>query len=234
MDKILKYFKDDANFNEQQMEFLIMQLSNSKKKLHGERYTDEQKNFSLAIYKQSPKCYRFLRRIFRLPSKRTLGRHSAKIIFESGIDPKLFDFIKERVNNMPEIDKYCTISFDEMALKAHLDYNEARDLIEGFVELADERRPEFATHSLTFMVRGIHTPYKQSVAFFYTAGLKSVELATLIKLVTEAVLETGKKFMKFHELVILHITYSLIRLTLYFGIAFLFINLLDLIMKSDL
>lgn len=66
------------------------------------------------------------------------------------------------------------------------------DEINGFIEMAGIRKPIFATHALTFMVRGINVPFKQPVAHFYTHAIKSFELAELIVLVLEAVLKTGK------------------------------------------
>lgn len=193
---------DDANvikylsqiFNDKQLEFFKMQLKNSGKKNRGQRYTMEQKSLSLSLYKQGPKCYRFMQKIFALPSKRTLQRHNAYLHFEAGIDDQMLEFIKEKVKDMPEIEKYSIISWDEQSLKAHLDYSHVNDYIDGFADLGYMRRPTFATHSLTFMVRGINSGFKQSVAFFYTDDLKHFELAEIIRLVTEAVLDTGKSF----------------------------------------
>lgn len=143
------------------------------------------------MYKQSPKKYRFLRKFLVLPSKKTLGRHSAKLIFETGVNQKLFSYIKERVKDLPEIDKNCFLVWDEIGLKAHLDYSQSRDLIDGFVDLGDIRRTTFANHSLNFMIRGINTPYKQSGPYYNTDNLKGFELAELVKTVTEAVFDTG-------------------------------------------
>lgn len=192
VDKVLDYCGTFGKFNKQQLDFFKMQLTNTSRKSHGQRYTLEHKSLCLAIYKQGPKCYRFLQKIFSLPDKRTLSRHSANLLFEAGINRNLFEFIKEKVKSLPEIDKYCIISWDEQSLKAHLDYNQPRDLIDGFVDSCDMREPEFATHALTFMVRGTNTPYKQTVAYFYTNSLNAIALAEIIRLVLEAVLDTGK------------------------------------------
>lgn len=135
-----------------------------------------------------------MQRIFTLPSKRTLARHSANLLCEAGIDTKFFECVKEKVKELKDVDKYCILTFDEVSLTAHLDYSPARDVIDGFVELPDVRRPDFATHSLNFMVRGVNMKYKQPVAHFFTNGLKAYELAGIIKIVIENVLDTGKKF----------------------------------------
>lgn len=181
-------------FNDKQMEFFKMQLKNSGKKNRGRRYSLEQKSLSLSLYKHGPRCYRFMQKIFALPCKRTLQRHNAYLHFEAGIDADMLEFITQKVKDLHDIEKYCVLSWDEQAVKAHLDYNPNNDQIEGFVDLGYMRRPTFSTHSLVFMVRGINSGFKQSIAFFHTDDLQSFELAEIIRLVSEAVLDTGKIF----------------------------------------
>lgn len=186
---VIKYLKQI--FNDKQLEFFKMQIQNSGRKNRGQRYTMEQKSLCLSLYKHGPKNYRHMQRIFALPCKRTVQRHNAYLHFEAGIDDTLLEFIKEKVKELSETDKYCIVSWDEQSLHAHLDYNHVKDELEGFVDLGYMRRPTFATHSLTFMVRGINSGFKQSIAFFYTDDLKAFELAEIIKLVIEAILDTG-------------------------------------------
>lgn len=175
-----------------------MQILNSGKKVNGRRYTDDQKSLALCMYKQSPKKYRFLRRFLILPGRSTLGRHRAHLAFQSGIDPKLMALMTLKVKDMTDVDKISMLAFDEVALKAHLDYDKSRDIIDGFVDMNGLRRPEFATHALTFMVRGIHTPFKEPVAFNYTSsGLKGAELSGLVRVTAAAILDTGNDFQSF-------------------------------------
>lgn len=138
-----------------------------------------------------PKAYRFNEQWCCLPTARTLGRYSAKLIFTSGIDSIVLEALKNVVTNWPQKDKYCTIGWDEVSLTEHLDYCHSLDKIEGFAEMSKPNVPIFATHSLTFMVRGIEISYKQSVGYFYTNGIKSFELAELIKLMIGEVLNIG-------------------------------------------
>lgn len=178
-------------FNPEQMAFFSMQLKNSGKKSKGRRYTPEEKSLCLILYKHSPSNYRQMRKMFILPVKRTLGRFSARLVFNSGIDRKLFAHIKEHVKNLSELDTYCTLSWDEVSLKPHLDYCIHKDEIDGFVDMLGVRRPDFATHALVFMIRGINAPFKQPITYFFTNGLKYYELEEMIKLVAKAVLDTG-------------------------------------------
>ncbi len=193
-DKVLDYLCNTKKYSSTQIQFQKMQLRNAGRKPHGRRYFPKEKSLCLALYKCGPRSYRFQEDFLALPALSTLGRHSANLMFRAGISHQLFQFIKEMVKDWPEEDLFCILSFDETALKTRLEHNKTTDEIDGFVELQDIRKPVFATHALNFMLRGIHKPFKQAIAFYYTHGLKSYELAELILLMIEEVLATGKYF----------------------------------------
>lgn len=198
-DNVFNYLR--TIFNPKQLLFFEMQINNTGKKARGRRYTAEEKNLSLMLYKQSPKNYRLMQRIFILPVKRTLAQHCVELQFQTGVNTKLMDCIKEKVPHLSETEKYCALTWDEVSLKAHIDYSTSRDEIDGFMDLSYVRRPEFATHALTFMVRGIESPFKEPVGYCFTSGLKHYELVELVKIVIEALLDTGKfYFFLFHFL----------------------------------
>lgn len=77
--------------------FLKMQVCLCSKKKNARRYTTEEKIIALSIMKQSPKCYRFLSKIFILPSKATLNAMIAQLIIEPGINPQVFNLVKKEV-----------------------------------------------------------------------------------------------------------------------------------------
>lgn len=191
-DKVIEYLRDKKKYSNDQLELQKMQMRNTGRKPHGRRYTPREKSLCLAMYKTGPRSYRFKEDFMALPTLSTLSRHSAQLMFPSGICPALFSFIKEKVKNWSKKDLCCSFSFDETALKSRVEYSSTMDEINGFIEMAGIRKPIFATHALTFMVRGINVPFKQPVAHFYTHAIKSFELAELIVLVLEAVLKTGK------------------------------------------
>lgn len=190
---ILKYL--EKKLDENQMTFVNMQIKNAGKKSRGNRFTFEEKCMAFAVYKQSPKCYRFLSKILTLPCKQTLMKHSAFVRFEAGINPKLMTFLSEIIQNMNGTDKIVTLGWDEMALNAHLDYCKVKDYIDGFVDDGKKTTEEFATHALVFMVRGVHKSFKQPIAYFLTQNIDKDELAQLIKLVAEAVMDVGLKII---------------------------------------
>lgn len=192
---VLNYLS--TKFNKQLLEFFAMQLTNCGRAKHGRRYTPEQKSLCLAMYKQGPKSYRFKEKWCALPTKRTLGRYSANLIFKSGINPKVFEAMKNVVKDWPEKDKICAFMWDEVSIKEHLDYCQSQDKMEGFVEMNKTKEAIFATHAMTFMVRGFEVPFKQSTGYFYTNGIKAFELVELIKLMIEQVLTTGTYLLSF-------------------------------------
>lgn len=175
----------------EQTNFVQMMLRNSGKKKNGWRFTKDDNIFALGAYKQSPKAYKHYRSYFGGPSKTTIYKHAASVRFEAGINPKLLEMIKSSVNKLNEVDKFVTIGWDEMSLTSHLDFNSVKDYIDGFVDYGDRREMKFGTHALVFMVRGIEKEFKQPVAYFITENISSIELSELIRLVIEAVLDTG-------------------------------------------
>lgn len=82
-------------------------------------------------------------------------------------------------------------SFVQSVGMRYIDYCHSLDKTESFVGLSKPKVLVFATYAVTFMLRGIETPYKQSVGYCYTNGLKSFELVEIVKLVIGKVLNTG-------------------------------------------
>lgn len=166
-------------------------LRNAGRAPEGRRYNFEDKTMALAIYKLGPKCYRHLRKMFGFPSKQTLNKHSANIRFQEGVSPKLMQYIKDSAAKLNKTDKKITIAWDEIALTAHLDFQETKDYIDGFQDVQATGTNSFATHALVFMIRGLTSTYKQPIAYFLTESISSGELSELIKLIIKAVLRTG-------------------------------------------
>lgn len=77
---------------------LSMQMKLCMKKKMARRFTTEEKLIALSIYKQGPKCYKFLQKIFILPSKSTLKNLISQLNIGTGINPQIFDLIKNQVN----------------------------------------------------------------------------------------------------------------------------------------
>lgn len=158
-DKLLSYLRSKKHYSLDQLEFMRMQLRNAGRKKNGRRYSNTEKSFSVALYKSGPRSYRFKEKFMILPALSTLGRHSANLMFRAGKSAPLLAFIEEKVKDWPEKDRLCTVSFDETALKATLQYNNTLDEIDGFVELADIRRPVFDRCDSCTVLHGSRNQY---------------------------------------------------------------------------
>lgn len=93
-----------------------LQFREHKKKAKGRRFSTEEKIIALAMLKQSPKGYRFLRRMFVLPSSSILRKFLNQADIKPGINKNVFAQLKQRANKMKPVDKLCVLLFDEMSL----------------------------------------------------------------------------------------------------------------------
>ncbi|XP_047988471.1 uncharacterized protein LOC125228066 [Leguminivora glycinivorella] len=180
-----------AGMNSVARKFLWMQVKLCTKSKKGIRFSLEEKVIGLSIMKQSPKCYRFLQRIFILPSKTTLNTLLQNVNIEAGINTQVFDVIKQEVSEWNEAKKMCSIIFDEMKLDAGIHYSRKRDNITGFVELS-EKTNHLADHALAFMIKGAVHKWQQPVAYYFSEGAASgPQMKAIIKDIVAAVCETG-------------------------------------------
>lgn len=97
-------FSKNQNFEEKiramnpfALKLFKIQIEMCTKKKKARRYTLDEKLIALAILKQGPKCYRFLQKIFILPSVSTLKKLISKVNLEAGINPVIFECLKEEV-----------------------------------------------------------------------------------------------------------------------------------------
>ncbi|KAJ8711918.1 hypothetical protein PYW08_008872 [Mythimna loreyi] len=162
----------------------LLQFREHKKEVKGRRFTLEEKILALTILKQSPKGYRFLRKIFILPSRQILIKliHMADI--NAGINKNLMAQVQKATHKMKPEHKLCVVLFDEMSLKPNVAYNERKDRVSGFVTNGQETLPEYADHAQVFMIRGLLKNFKQPVAYtFSQSATKGPELAKQLKAV---------------------------------------------------
>lgn len=159
------------------------QLHNCKKKPKGRRYTIEDKIMTLTLYKKSPSCYRLLRRMFSLPSQSTLKKLLNRIPLQAGINSHIFAALKNMAESHIPEENLCVLSFDEMAIRKHLQYNERLDIIEGYQDHGNHGRDQqIASNALVFMVAGIRKKWKQPIAFYFSGkSVTSDRLSVIIK-----------------------------------------------------
>lgn len=181
-----------ANVNESTYRFIMSQLRNQKKAKRGRRYSLEDKILALSLLKQSPKAYRLLRKIFALPSRKTLMTLLNNLRCSTGINPQIMKALGESVTKMQVVDTYCALLFDEMAVEPGLSYDPKTDQIEGFQNCGEGQSAKFADHVMVFMLRGLHKKWKQPVAHFFTEyGMSAADLQRNIKDVISACQKIG-------------------------------------------
>ncbi|KAK3922099.1 DNA transposase [Frankliniella fusca] len=169
------------------------QFANKGSKKNGFRWTLEQKTLGLALYKASRKSYSFLRKILNLPSRSTLLALMAKLVFETGINKSFFTHLKEVIKDFSPRDRACILMWDEVHLAQSLNYNEAKDAVEGWVKHSEgETTKQVANKALTFMVQSLTKKWKQPVAYYFSHGETPANmLAELIVGVTGNLQEAG-------------------------------------------
>ncbi|CAK1597788.1 unnamed protein product [Parnassius mnemosyne] len=129
-----------------------MQFCEAKKMGMGRRFTKQDKVLSLALYKQGPRAYRWLRKIFILPSPLTLSRMISTASLKAGLNENIFRELQQRAQKMKPKQKLCMLLFDEIALTPHFDYNRRRDTITGFVDNGETTQNKIADLALVFMI----------------------------------------------------------------------------------
>jgi hypothetical protein len=145
--------------------------SYSRKSKKSMRYSEDMKLFCIALKFQSAKAYRFLGKVFNLPSVSTLTRITRGFQVRAGNFKTIIDTLEKKIPEMESIDKLCVLTLDEMAIKEFLSFRRDTDEIEGFVDYGEGRRKaEFANQGLVFMVRGLHSKWKQTLGYTLSNG----------------------------------------------------------------
>lgn len=181
---ILKYLPMPAQV------LIKMQLKHDKKS-RGRRFNHDEKLMSLSIYKQSPKGYSFLRKLFTLPSKRTLQDVLRQITIKPGVNPAILEVLKTSASKLSMEQSLCVLMFDEMSLSPSLHYNAALDQIVGFENFGgSEITDNIADHVLVFMIKGLKANYKQPIAYLFCKS--ATKAAVLKKSIKNIIMELDK------------------------------------------
>jgi hypothetical protein len=102
-----------------------------------------------------------------LPSLRTLRRRLQHLQFDSGILHEVFEFLKIKVGSFKDDnEKECVLIMDEMAITPSSTFDASLNKYFGKITLPEHEGD--ATHVLVFMLGGISTRWKQTVAYYFT------------------------------------------------------------------
>ncbi|KAJ1530256.1 hypothetical protein ONE63_005179 [Megalurothrips usitatus] len=147
------------------------ELKNFKRKPRGRRWTVDEKLFALAIFKRSPRVYRFLQQHLTLPCESTLKNLLQEIPLQPGISEPLINLLKVSAKKMKSSDLYCTLLFDEVFLVSNLSFNKLTGKLGGFEDYGRHGRTSLvADHALVFMAQGITKKWTLPVAYYFVHG----------------------------------------------------------------
>ena len=143
-----------------------MQIELFGKKNKGQRYSEEMKAFALSLHHISGKAYQLLKKFFKLPSKSSLKKWVTGLPVSAGMTEMAKKFLERKVQVMEESCKLCTLTMDEISLKANLQYDTAKDEVVGIEDFGNgDRTDNIATSALVFMARGIKDNWKQPIGY---------------------------------------------------------------------
>lgn len=103
-----------------------------------------------------------------LPSLRTIRRKLQNISFQSGILDEVFKMMSIKIVSLNDKQTDCVLILDEMFLTEGLIYDVATKSFIGNVTLPDHEG--VANHGLVFMLGGISSRWKQTVAYYFTSN----------------------------------------------------------------
>ncbi|XP_049275466.1 uncharacterized protein LOC125759967 [Rhipicephalus sanguineus] len=107
-----------------------------------------------------------------LPAERTLQKNIENIKFSPGILEDVFPALAAKVATFKAEDRYAVIMLDEMQLTPGLDYDCTTRSVIGHSTVAssDPSAPAgLATHALVFMLGGVTSRWKQTIAYHFSA-----------------------------------------------------------------
>ena len=81
-------------------QFILSQLSKQKISRFGRRYDELDKNFALALHYYSPQCYKILRKIFVLPTTRSLSKWLENVDVHPGFNEPVQEMLKIKGKTM--------------------------------------------------------------------------------------------------------------------------------------
>lgn len=85
--------------------FISSQLRLQKRSKKGRRFNTDDKILALSVYKRGPKTYKLLRKIFALPSRKTLMQLLQRIPFDSGINEAVMESLKQAISKEKPLDR---------------------------------------------------------------------------------------------------------------------------------
>src|SRR5688572_27578670 len=146
----------------------VLQTSNGTNR--GRKWSAQTVQRSLQVlFACGPSGYKLLlSQGYPLPATRTLRKSLEGIRFDSGLLKEVFELLRLKVAEMHDKEKDCALTLDEMSISPSAEYDTRTGRLMGEVTLPGHSGR--ATHAMVFMLSGISTRWKQTVAYYFTGN----------------------------------------------------------------
>lgn len=170
--------------------FILCHFRNANANKFHRKFTIEDKVFALSLHKRSAMAYRYMSKIFCLPSVETIRKLAQSLDVRPGLCDTIFENLKLQGEKRAADDKYCVLMMDEVEIDVTILLNESTGTVEGFSDDGTERKCEIADHASVWMLKGLpknanEKPWKQAIAFSFCKT--SIKVADLIRTYKEIV-----------------------------------------------
>jgi hypothetical protein len=156
------------------------QLSNAQLRPKGRRWSDDVYHFATGLHFASAQAYRFMQNVMLLPTKKSLHAWLSKIDVNEGFSDDVFRLMETKSQSMSAQQRLCTVMFDEMSLKSHLDYSRRRDKIIGLESINNDDNCRLANHALVFMACGVCSNWRQALGVHFVLDMCDAESLKLL------------------------------------------------------
>ena len=161
IDKISQFVNSNV------LEFIKGQIVNGVKSKTGMRYGVQERRFALAMYHHSPKAYRFLSSVFKLPSVSALHSWFHKIPSSTGWNKPSLAGLKKKAETLSKEETLCGIIFDAKSfciLTRPLTPSLGGRILKSMASF------KMANHALVFIVKGLIYNWKMVLGYFFNSG----------------------------------------------------------------
>lgn len=169
-------------------------------------YSDEVRIFAFTLHYYSPRAFNYVREKFgsHLPDISTIRRWVSNCTNEGGpgISVQGIGYIKCISEQMKAENRqfYCSLAWDEMSIRRHILWSEAKKKFEGFITYGRANGNgdlPVASQALVFLITGVGPNGNTSIpiAHFFIKGLLGKEKANLITQIIHEVTKAGAKIV---------------------------------------
>lgn len=159
--KATKYRKRKVSKGSKLHDTLYIELQrNALRARKGARYSTKLKTLALRVYYCSPRAYREMQSVFRLPCVSLIKKWLQRIKIEEGFSPNIQSLLRQKAQTLSPAERVVSIIVDEMTLRPNLTYQgkSKPDVILGFPSQLPNKELQTdaaASSVLVVMIKGV-------------------------------------------------------------------------------